>query len=284
MYYLVIKSCMVRQGFELISARAGICVAGQLVEALEERALDKDGQVRVRICQGWISKTTKTGEVILQPSEHGDGDTEGTAPENHASSSTRSGGAEMMRNSVARAAQRKHFPERGHVHADLMGEEQGKTGDTQHKNQGQAQHTGRPDRSGSEEDEDEDEGVAHDSEPYILPAVLLYQALVDVNVHDKAADDSNIVAVVEAGEPVDVVQTGVDGKWVQVGPEFGLGWALSSGTEGSLFRVILPIEMEASAQRSPITPVHTCSSSGSAKLSPWYGARSARQLTWFCVL
>ena len=71
--YRCVAKSVIRAGFEMGSAKAGVLSEGEEVEGLEERPNEK-GTVRVRIGEGrWVSMTSSAGATILAPSMVGVG-------------------------------------------------------------------------------------------------------------------------------------------------------------------------------------------------------------------
>ena len=63
--YVCKRRAVVRSGFEIGSEKSGTLERDVVIAVLEERA-NEQGTVRVRFNQGWISKTTAAGVVVLE--------------------------------------------------------------------------------------------------------------------------------------------------------------------------------------------------------------------------
>ena len=158
---------MVRAGLELDSERRGICQAGQVVQALDEREC-ADGTLRVQIDRGWVSKTTKGGAAILVETE------------------VKDGGAENAPSEPGKEPRARR--------AEGCGEGEDPRGVAG----------------------DDPRGVAGgDSELYILPPYILYQALGRIDVRMEASTDAGVVSELEEGDPAEVQgeQAGPGGRW-----------------------------------------------------------------------
>lgn len=66
--YVCKRRAVIRGGFEINSAKVGTLERDAVIDVLEERS-NQQGTLRVRFSQGWVSKTTAAGLVVLKDEE-----------------------------------------------------------------------------------------------------------------------------------------------------------------------------------------------------------------------
>jgi hypothetical protein len=224
----VLRSCMLREGVELDSGRRGVLQAGQSVVVLET-AEGPDRAARVRVEQGWISTHTRGGQEILVVAESPSTDDEVATEEAGVSGSSddeeEDGGGDDGDDS------------------DDDSDDGSAGAGASSTNEGSGAHVcdGRGEVVG---------GAPAGAEPYILPPVRLYQAVVDVEVRDEADEDAVSLDHIPAGEPVEALEEVPmeDGStWLRLGSDYADGWTLlipSDGSDEERLQLILPIQME----------------------------------------